>query len=76
VRRIFCREFRDVTVPHEKLFVEQEIKLRQTGSLGYVKNEMKLRGHNEKKFDKIGARLQHSPRKSLRSLVQKKKKRV
>jgi transposase len=69
VRRRFRRKFQDVTVPHRETVHRIVNKVRETGSLLDRKPELKRRVLTEEKLDEIGARLEHSPRKSLRRLA-------
>lgn len=70
VRRRFRRKFQDVSVPHRETVHRIVNKVRATGSLLDRKPELKRRVLTEEKLDEIGARLEHSPRKSLRCLAQ------
>jgi transposase len=71
VRRRFAHKFQDVTIPHRKTIHAIVNKVRQTGSLLDRKRTVsKRRVLTEEKLDEIGARLEHSPRKSLRLIAQ------
>jgi hypothetical protein len=71
VRRRFARKFQDVTIPHRKTIHAIVNKVRQTGSLLDKKRTVsKRRVLTEEKLDEIGARLEHSPQKSLRLIAQ------
>jgi len=69
-RRKFRRKFPDATVPHRETVHRIVNKVRQTGSVLDKKPESKRRVLTEKKLDEIGARLEHTPWKSLRHLAQ------
>lgn len=70
VRRRFGLKFRDVPVPSRETVHRTVNKVRETGSLQDRKPESKRRVLTEEKLDEIGAKLEHSPRKSLRRLAQ------
>jgi hypothetical protein len=71
VRRRFAHKFQDVTIPHRKTIHAIVNKVRQTGSLLDKKRTVsKRRVLTEEKLDEIGARLEHSPQKSLRLIAQ------
>jgi hypothetical protein len=54
-----------------KLFIQLSNKLRQTGLLLCKIPESKRRELTEENLDKICVRLQHSPRKSVRSILRR-----
>jgi hypothetical protein len=66
-RRKFRRKFRDQSVPSRQTIHN---KLRTTGPQIDMKQKHKRRVLTEEKLDDIGARLEHTPRKSLKHLVQ------
>lgn len=71
VRRRFAHKFQDVTIPHRKTIHAIVNKVRQTGSLLDKKRTVsKRRVLTEEKLDEVGARLEHSPQKSLRLIAQ------
>jgi hypothetical protein len=63
------RKFRDESVPSRQTIHNLVNKLRTTGLLIDKKQKYKRRVHTEKLHD-IGARLEHTPRKSLKRLAQ------
>jgi hypothetical protein len=68
-RRKFRRKFRDERVPSRQTIHNLVNKLRTTGFLIDKKTKHKRRVLTEK-LDDMGARLEHTPRKSLRRLAQ------
>jgi transposase len=69
-RRKFQRKFRDERVPSRQTVHNLVNKLRTTGLLIDKKRESKRRVLTEEKLYDIGARLGHTPRKSLKRLAQ------
>jgi hypothetical protein len=69
-RRKFRCKFRDERVPSRQTIHNLQNKLRTTGLLIDKKQKYKCRVLTEEKLDVIGARLEHSPRKSLKRLAQ------
>jgi hypothetical protein len=68
-RRKFRRKFRDESVPSRQTIHNLVNKLRTTRFLIDKKTKHKRRVLTEK-LDDIGARLEHTPRKSLKRLAQ------
>jgi hypothetical protein len=69
-RRKFRRKFRDESVPNRQTLHGLLNKLKTTGLLIDKKPKHKRRVLIEEKLDYIGARLEHTPRKSLKRLAQ------
>jgi transposase len=69
-RRKFQRKFHAERVPSRQTIHNLVNKLRTTGFLIDKKTKHKHRGLPEEKLDEIGARLEHTPRKSLKHLAQ------
>jgi hypothetical protein len=69
-RRKFCRKYPGNTVPSTRGIHKLIDKVRSTGSLLDKKPARKRRVLTEEKLDEIGARLEHTPHKSLRCLAQ------
>jgi hypothetical protein len=70
VRRRFRDQFPDSAVPNRSCVHKIVNNLRETGSLRDKRNELKRQVLTEEKLDDIGARLENSPRKSLKRLAQ------
>jgi hypothetical protein len=68
--RKFCFKFLKITVPSTTDIHELINKGRSTGSLVDKKPVEKCHLLTEGKLDKIGARLEHTPQKSLRCFAQ------
>jgi gamma-glutamylcysteine synthetase len=66
----FRRKFGDERVPCKQTIHNLVNKLRSTGLLIDKKQKHKRRVLTEEKLDDIGARLEHTPRKSLKRLAQ------
>jgi transposase len=64
------RKFRDERVPSRQIIHNLVNKLRTTGLLVDKEQKHKRRVLTEEKLDGMRARLQHTPRKSLKSLAQ------
>jgi transposase len=69
-RRKFRRKFRDKRVPSRQTIHNLVNKLRTMGLSIDKKTKHKRRMLYEEKLDDIGARLEHTPRKSLKRLAQ------
>jgi transposase len=69
-RRKFVHKFCDERVPSRKTIHNLVNKLRTTGLLIVKKQNHKRRLLTEEKLDDIGARFEHTPRKSLKRLAQ------
>jgi transposase len=69
-RRKFRRKFRDERVPSRQTIHNLVNKLRTTGLLIDKKQKHKRRVLSEEKLNDIGARLEHTRRKSLKGLSQ------
>jgi transposase len=69
-RRKFRRKFCDETVPSRQTIHNLVNKVRSTGLLIDKKQKHKRRVLTEEKLDDIGARLEHTPTKSLKRLAQ------
>jgi biotin operon repressor len=69
-RRKFRRKFRDEKVPGRQTIHKLVNELRTTGLLIGKKQKRKHRVLTEKKLDGIGARPEHTHRKSLKRLAQ------
>jgi hypothetical protein len=63
------RKFRDEKVPSRQT-IHNLVNTLRIGLLMNKKTEYKRRGRTEEKLYDIGARLQHTPRKSLKRLAQ------
>jgi transposase len=68
--RVGGRKFRDKRIPSRQTIQNLVEKLRKTGLLTDKKKKHKRRVHTEEKLDVTGARLEHTPRKSLTRLAQ------
>jgi transposase len=68
-QRKFRRKFRDERVPSRQTIHNLVNKLRSTGLWRDKEQKHKRRVRTEEKLDDIGARLEHTPRKSLKCLV-------
>jgi transposase len=64
------RKVRDERVPSRRTIHNLVNKLRTTGLVIDKKQKHKRRVRTEEKIDNIGARLEHTPRKSLKRLAQ------
>jgi transposase len=69
-RRKFRRKFRDERVPSRQKIHNLANKLRTTGLLIEKKQKHRRRVLAEEKLDDIGAKLEQTPRKSLKHLAQ------
>jgi transposase len=69
-RRKFRRKFCDERVPSRQAIHNLVNKVRSTGLLIDKKQKHKRRVLTEEKLDDIGARLEHTPTKSLKHLAQ------
>jgi hypothetical protein len=69
-RRKFRRKFCDERVPSRQKIHNLVNKLRTTGLLTDKIQKHKCGVFTEEKLDDMGARLQHTPRKSLKRLAQ------
>jgi hypothetical protein len=69
-RQKFCRKFHDERVPNRQTIHSLVNKLRKAGWVIDKKQIHKRRGLTEGKIDDIGARLEHTPRKSQKRLDQ------
>ncbi|XP_069673339.1 uncharacterized protein [Periplaneta americana] len=70
VRRRFRERFADSAIPNPSSVRDIVKKVRETGSLNDKKTQPRRRVLTEEKLDDIGARLENSPRKSLKRLAQ------
>jgi transposase len=66
----FRRKFRDERVPSRQTIHNLVNKIRTSGHVIDKKQKHKRRELTEEKLDGIGARLEHTPRKSLKHLAQ------
>jgi hypothetical protein len=69
-RRKFRRKFRDERVPSTQIIHNLVNNVRTTGHTIHKKQKHKRRVLTEEKLDDIGARLEHTPRKSSKRLAQ------
>jgi hypothetical protein len=69
-RRKFRRKFRDERVPSRQTIHNLVNKLRTTGLVTNKKQELSRRVLTEEKIDDTGAKLEHTPRNSLKRLAQ------
>jgi hypothetical protein len=69
-RRKFQHKFCDERVPSRQTVHNLVNKLRTTGLLIDKKQKYKCRVHTKEKLDDVGARLEHTPRKSMKHLAQ------
>lgn len=69
-RREFQQRFAGVRIPSRSTIHDLVNKVRRTGSFLNKKHVRQRRVLTEEKLDEVGARLEHTPQKSLRRLAQ------